>query len=204
VETLRDGGIEDKVNARRFLDIINNQTQHLEQLVKDLLELSAIESKEAKMQFEVQDIMPAIENALLMHKKAIAASELKVIVKASSNLPKTSVDRRRIEQVFINLIDNAVKFTPAGGSINIQATTDQSFVRIDVTDTGMGIASEHLNRVFERFYRIDKARSRSSGGSGLGLSIVKHIVSAHQGHIEVSSMVDKGSTFSVFLPLIKA
>lgn len=110
------------------------------------------------------------------------------------------MDRQRIEQVFLNLLDNAVKFTPPGGKIHVLVKRDLSYMRIDIKDNGVGIAAEHLSRVFERFYRVDKARSRDAGGTGLGLSIVNQIINAHQGKIEVNSSPNAGSTFTVFLP----
>jgi two-component system phosphate regulon sensor histidine kinase PhoR len=105
-----------------------------------------------------------------------------------------------IIQVFSNLIDNAVKFTPEKGKITVKAREEDDFIQIDVSDTGIGIEEEHLPRIFERFYRVDKARSREMGGTGLGLAIVKHIVHANKGKVSVKSEPGKGSTFSVFLP----
>lgn len=202
-ETLcAEGGLEDPVNARRFLEIIHKQSERLEMLVNDLLTLSAIESKEEKMDCSAQDLAPIIQSVLLMEKKTIDAASHHVTLNIPLDLPKIYVDRNRIEQVFINLLDNAVKFTPASGKINILAQVDNDFVRIDIKDSGVGIAPEHLNRVFERFYRADKARSGNTG-TGLGLSIVKHIIQAHRGRVEVQSTSGLGSTFSIFLPLIK-
>jgi two-component system phosphate regulon sensor histidine kinase PhoR len=100
----------------------------------------------------------------------------------------------------LNLLDNAVKFTPPGGKISIQAELEKPYVRVELKDNGIGIQAEHLSRVFERFYRADKARSSQAGGTGLGLAIVRHIISAHQGKIEVESSPDSGSTFRIFLP----
>ena len=117
-----------------------------------------------------------------------------------SELPPAFSDPEMIIQVFSNLIDNAVKFTPDRGKITVEAREEDEFIQIDVTDTGIGIAVEHLPRIFERFYRVDKARSREMGGTGLGLAIVKHIVHANKGKVSVQSESGKGSTFSVFLP----
>jgi len=110
-------------------------------------------------------------------------------------------DRERIHQVLFNLVDNAVRFTPPGGAVTIRAWRDDERVQIEVRDTGVGVAPEHLPRLFERFYRVDKARSRELGGTGLGLSIVKHLVAAHQGTTRVESRVHEGSTFSFTLPV---
>jgi two-component system phosphate regulon sensor histidine kinase PhoR len=115
-------------------------------------------------------------------------------------LPVITVDRQRIEQVFLNLFDNAVKFTPQGGKISIDACIDGDFVRIDVRDNGFGIALEHIPRLFERFYRVDRSRSRESGGTGLGLAIVKHVIQRHGGNLTVGSVVGQGSTFTLNLP----
>ncbi|MBI4308708.1 MAG: PAS domain-containing protein [Candidatus Omnitrophica bacterium] len=202
VETLRDeGNLEDKANAQRFLSIIHKQTQRLEMLVDDLLTLSAIESKEAKMDFGSHAVAPIVQSVLSMYKRAIDAAGHQVEVNVPQDLPAIYADRHRIEQVFINLLDNAVKFTPSPGRIRIEAKPELPFVRIDVQDTGAGIAPEHLSRIFERFYRVDKARSGMSAGTGLGLAIVKHIVQAHQGKIEVQSAPGQGTTFRIFLPM---
>jgi len=117
-----------------------------------------------------------------------------------SELPPAFSDPEMIIQVFSNLIDNAVKFTPDRGKITVKAREKDDFIQIDVSDTGIGIKEEHLPRIFERFYRVDKARSREMGGTGLGLAIVKHIVHANKGKVSVKSESGKGSTFSVFLP----
>ena len=204
VETLQEqGGVEDADNARRFLEIIHKQTKRLENLVNDLLTLSAIESKEDKMECVPTDIGPFIQSMLMMYKQAIEKSGHNIKVEIPVGLSKINADRNRLEQVFINLLDNAVKFTPTAGNITISAKAEQAFVRINIADTGIGIAPEHLSRVFERFYRADKARSSALGGTGLGLSIVKHIVHAHQGKVEVQSTLGQGTTFSVFFPIYR-
>jgi two-component system phosphate regulon sensor histidine kinase PhoR len=202
VETLQEeGGLADAANTRRFLGIIHKQTQRLEALVDDLLTLSAIESKEAKLQMAPQDIEPIIQSVVVMYKKAVDAAGQIMTAEVPPGLPKLYADRNRIEQVLINLLDNAVKFTPHKGEVYIKVKAEPPFMRLEVGDTGVGIPAEHLSRVFERFYRIDKARSVQLGGTGLGLAIVKHIVQAHQGKIEVHSTSGKGSVFTIFLPL---
>ena len=200
VETLKTSAKDDPVAMVRFLDIIDKQTQRLENLVNDLLILSSIEFKEVKMNFLAEPLNKIISTVMALQKKTIEDKGHQVSVDISENLPKVLVDRQRMEQVFLNLLDNAVKFTPAGGKIGIQARWDQPYVVIEVKDNGVGIPAEHLSRVFERFYRVDKARSRDAGGTGLGLAIVRQIISAHQGKIEVESAPDAGSTFRIFLP----
>lgn len=200
VETLKTTAQEDPLSVGRFLDIIDKQAQRLESLVNDLLILSAIESKEVKMNIVAEPLNRIVQNLLTLHKKVIEDKGHQMAVDIPADLPKVLVDRQRIEQVFLNLLDNAAKFTPAGGRISIQARLEKPYVRIEFRDTGVGIPSEHLSRVFERFYRVDRARSREAGGTGLGLAIVRQIVASHQGKVEVESKIDVGSTFRIFLP----
>ena len=200
VETLKTSAKDDPVALVRFLDIIDKQAQRLENLVNDLLILSSIEFKEVKMNFMAEPLNKIISTVLALQKKTIEDKGHQVLVDVPEDLPKVLVDRQRMEQVFLNLLDNAVKFTPKGGQISIRAYLDKPYVRIEVKDNGVGIPPEHLSRVFERFYRVDKARSREAGGTGLGLAIVRQIVSAHQGKIEVESALELGSTFRIFLP----
>ncbi len=200
VETLHNGAIDDKVQGRRFLEIIFKQTQRLENLVNDLLVLSSLESKGIKMNFVKGDLVALIQSIVVMKKKQIDDFNHTLNLTMPSNLPLIKMDSQRMEQVFINLLDNAIKFTPPGGKIEIKVTPEDQYFRIDVIDNGVGISSEYLNRIFERFFRVDKSRSQATGGTGLGLSIVKHIVELHGGRISVSSMLGKGSAFSVFLP----
>ena len=200
VETLKTTAKDDPVAAGRFLDIIEKQTQNLENLVSDLLVLSSIESKEVKMNFMAESLNKIIVPVLALQKKIIEDKGHQVFVNIPADLPNLLVDRQRMEQVFINLLDNAVKFTPPGGKLSISAYWEKPYVRIEVKDNGVGIPAEHLSRVFERFYRVDRARSREAGGTGLGLAIVRQIVSAHKGKIEVESSSGSGSTFRIFLP----
>ena len=201
VETLKGGALSDEKLAKRFLDIIQVQTEKLENLVTDILTLSTLESKDVKMKFESISIVIVLTSVVDLYKTQIEKKNLTLEMDLGKNLKFISVDCQKIEQVFSNLLDNAIKFTPAGGEIAIRAYQENSFVRIDVKDSGVGIAEEHLPRLFERFYRVDKSRSREFGGTGLGLAIVKHIVQAHNGKITVTSQVDNGSIFSVFLPI---
>lgn len=201
VETLQSGALKDPENANRFLDIIEKQTGRLENLVNDLLTLSSLESHELKMDLQPNAIGKIITTVVNLHKGHLDRMGQSLQIDISSDLPPVLVDRQRMEQVFLNLLDNAIKFTSQGGEIFVSAVYEKEFIRVDVRDTGIGIASEHIPRLFERFYRVDKARSRELGGTGLGLSIVKHIVIAHKGKVNVASKVGVGTTFSVYLPV---
>lgn len=201
VETLQSGAMEDKANAVRFLDIIAKQANRLENLVNDLLILSSLESKDVKMNFVKAEITSVISSVILMKKKQIEYLKHTLTFDVSPNIPPVIMDTQRMEQVFLNLLDNAVKFTPSGGKIQIKIIQDGKYLRTDIVDSGLGISSEHLNRIFERFFRVDKSRSQETGGTGLGLSIVKHIIEAHNGKVSVESTLGRGSRFSVYLPL---
>ncbi len=201
VETLQSGAIEDKENASRFLEIIAKQTQRLENLVNDLLILSSLESKDIEMNLTQAHITSVIFSVVLMKKKQIEQLKHNLMIDIPSDLPLLMIDTQRMEQVFLNLLDNAVKFTPAGGEIQIKGVLEGQYVRVDVVDNGPGIFSEDLSRIFERFFRVDKSRSQETGGTGLGLSIVKHIVEAHQGKVTAESILGGGARFCVLLPV---
>lgn len=200
VETLKTSAKDDPSAVGRFLDIIEKQALRLENLVNDLLILSSLESKEIKMNIVPESLGKIINSVLALQKKVMEDKGHHVTIDIPEDLPSILVDRQRAEQVFLNLLDNAVKFTSPGGQISISAQWDNPYVQVVIKDNGIGIAPEHLSRVFERFYRVDKSRSRDAGGTGLGLAIVRQIVWAHQGKIEVESAVDAGSTFRIFLP----
>ncbi|MBF0122498.1 MAG: PAS domain-containing protein [Candidatus Omnitrophica bacterium] len=205
-ETLRSGAIDDKEKAYRFVDIIDTQAKRLEALVSDVLSLSRVEAREADrsvLELDAEDVSQLIEGAISVQRNHIDDKRHIVEVVCPQEL-KVLVDRGEIEHVFLNLIDNAIKFTPEGGRIMIRVMEEGAFVRIDVEDSGIGIDKVHIDRLFERFYRIDASRSRELGGTGLGLAIVKHVVQAHNGKISVTSLPGKGSTFSVFLPVVRA
>jgi len=200
VETLQGEDLDGKKTAKRFLEIIQKQTEHLEHLVNDLLSLSSLESKESKMNLEPVSLQGVIDAVVNFHKLQSDKKRQNISLIFPRDLPPALVDRAKIDEVFSNLLDNAIKFTPEGGSVVIRAKEENGNVRIDIEDTGIGIPVEHLPRIFERFYRVDKSRSRELGGTGLGLSIVKHIVQAHNGKVSVESTPHQGSRFSVFLP----
>jgi two-component system phosphate regulon sensor histidine kinase PhoR len=192
-ETLRT--VENDAKATtRFIELIQRNSERLANLIDDLLELSRIESRELKLESEAIDLGAVIDRALAQHAHR---AQLKRITLAhdTSGVPSVLADRRALEHVLGNLIDNALKYCGDGAAVKISATSDNRFIRVAVADTGPGISSEHLSRVFERFYRVDAGRSRELGGTGLGLSIVKHLVEAMGGAVSVESETGAGSTF---------
>jgi two-component system phosphate regulon sensor histidine kinase PhoR len=199
VETLLDGAIDDPSVSRGFLEKVEVEVDGLSQLVRELLELSLIESGQAPLEMQdtqVADIVYDVASRL--HAQARRAS-IDLQVQIQDDIPAIKADGRRIQQVLVNLVHNAVKFTPAGGSITVGAEVRDRTVHVWVADTGIGIPDEDLPRIFERLYKVD--RSRSSGGTGLGLAIAKHIVKAHGGEIWAESQQGKGSVFHFTIPI---
>lgn len=197
VETLLDGAMENSATCRRFLSIIDTETDRLSRLIEDLLTLSSIESKERIIRPRPVCMVRSIRTVINMMSPQISEKLLRVEFIYPPEIPLIHADEDLLGQVLINLLDNAIKYTPRGGSIYIRSKKDDSRLITTVQDTGMGIPRESISRVFERFYRVDKARSRSQGGTGLGLAIVKHIVESHGGEVFVESEAGKGSTFGV-------
>jgi two-component system phosphate regulon sensor histidine kinase PhoR len=200
-ETLLGGALEDVQNRSRFLEIIREHALRLGRLTDDLLKLSQIEA--GQMQREMRPVaVPEIINPC-MEVARIKAEQKGLFLEAeySGNLPMLFGDARSFQEILQNLLDNAVRYTAAGGHIRVKAAADGSELVLSVADTGIGIPKADQDRIFERFYRADAARSRESGGTGLGLSIVKHLVEAHGGRIKVESEVGQGSTFYVYLPM---
>ncbi|MCM8791110.1 MAG: cell wall metabolism sensor histidine kinase WalK [Candidatus Omnitrophica bacterium] len=200
-ETLLDGKADSEETVRDFLGIIYQDSNRLANLIDDLLDLSRIESGKMKMELEELDIAPIARRCFNVLEKSAKDKSIAVTLDIPSGLPCVMGDEKRLVQVFLNLLDNAVKYTPAGGKVILRASLKDKAVQIDISDTGIGISEKDLPRIFERFYRVDKARSRELGGTGLGLSIVKHIVQAHNGQIWVQSTPGKGSTFSFTIPV---
>jgi len=201
-ETLLEGALDDKDNAREFIGIIYQDSNRLATLINDLLDLSRIESGKMKMNFVELDPVSLIKRAVSVIENQAKAKAIALKIDVPSSLPKIKADETRFAQVMINLLDNAIKYSPEGGVANISAKVVEGFLQIDISDTGIGISEIDLPRIFERFYRVDKARSRELGGTGLGLSIVKHIVSSHGGQVWVKSELGLGSTFSFTIPLV--
>ncbi|MFA5144460.1 MAG: ATP-binding protein [Candidatus Omnitrophota bacterium] len=200
-ETLLEGALEDKDNAKEFINIIYQDSNRLSQLINDLLDLSKIESGKLKMSFVALEPAAFIKRVAAVIESQAKAKSITLKLNIPSGLPKIKADEARLLQVMINLLDNAIKYTTEGGLVTVSVKAAGSALQIDVTDTGIGISEQDLPRIFERFYRVDKARSRELGGTGLGLSIVKHIVSSHEGQVWVKSELGLGSTFSFTIPL---
>ena len=198
VETLEDGAINDKANAIRFLEIIKKHTQRLGNIIDDLLRLSELESG-GGIEMAGLDLKDLIDEVVMGFGHALSAKEQKLAVTAAGDFTIIG-NRDKLEQVFVNLIDNAVKYTKQGGQIKVNLAESDDFVTVAVEDNGIGIPKEDIERVFERFYRVDKAHSREVGGTGLGLSIAKHIVLAHKGEICIDSESGKGTKVLVTLP----
>jgi two-component system phosphate regulon sensor histidine kinase PhoR len=200
-ETLLEGAIEDKDNAKDFISIIYKESNRLAKLIDDLLNLSRIESNGMKMVFLPVDVLSVINRIVSIIDKQAELKSISIRIDALPGLQKVLADETRLSQVILNLLDNAVKYTHENGVLTITVLSkDAKFIQVDVSDTGIGIPEKDLPRIFERFYRVDKARSRELGGTGLGLSIVKHIIQAHGGEVWVKSEPGKGSTFSFTIP----
>ena len=200
VETLKERALDDPEKAEQFLDILSNQTNRLNAIIEDLLILSRIEaeSERAIIQLDKTNIKPVISAA--MELSQISAERRNVTMElACDDDITTLLNAPLLEQALINLIDNAVKYSPEGEKIQVEVQRQDEQIDIAVQDNGCGIPAEHLDRIFERFYVVDKARSRKLGGTGLGLAIVKHIAHAHRGTVSVKSTVGKGSTFTIHL-----
>jgi two-component system phosphate regulon sensor histidine kinase PhoR len=197
VETLED---EEDIKNLRYLEIIKRHTDRLMNIVRDLLLLSELEEKGEILELEDVSIGDIIESILKIFENRLKEKGLKITLNIPDAIPQIKADPFKIEQIFINLIDNAVKYTEEG-EITISITENNGFTTISIKDTGIGISSEHLPRIFERFYVADKSRSKRLGGTGLGLSIVKHIVNLHKGKIEVESGPGKGTSFIINLPV---
>jgi len=200
VETLLGGAINNKVEAKEFLEIALNHSHRLNNIVNDLLVISKIETEDIKMDSAAVNIKNIIRNVVKLLEENSHSKKQSLKIDVPDNIPSITADEKKLEQVFLNLLDNAIKFTPEGGTILIKAADMETAVKVEISDTGIGIPAEHIGRIFERFYRVDAARSREMGGTGLGLSIVKHIVNLHKGSITVESLPGKGSVFSVHLP----
>jgi two-component system phosphate regulon sensor histidine kinase PhoR len=198
-ETLRDGAMDQPSVAKDFVGKMNVEIDRLAQMVQEMGDLSRIESGEAPLQKKPVDVADVAARAVERLKAQSERAGLQIKLNIVTGLPKVSADEARIEQVLVNLVHNAIKFTPPGGRITVSGKAEGDKLIVSVSDTGVGISEDDQPRVFERFYKADRARA--GGGTGLGLAIAKHVVEAHGGRIWVESMEGKGSTFSFTLPL---
>ncbi|CAH1206316.1 Alkaline phosphatase synthesis sensor protein PhoR [Paenibacillus plantiphilus] len=215
-ETLLGGAVNDPETARSFLQIIFDESDRLNRLIGDILELSKIESRRVPLMFSPIELEPFMSKTVELMESEAVRKDIGITMKVEPGL-YVEADEDRLRQIVMNLLSNGINYTPEGGVVSIlvepvllpwmegmnEEDVDYEHIRIMITDTGIGIPKKDLPRVFERFYRVDKARSRSSGGTGLGLSIVKHLVELHRGSIELDSNVGIGSTFTIELPVLQ-
>ncbi|HEX2164842.1 MAG TPA: ATP-binding protein, partial [Thermoanaerobaculia bacterium] len=203
-ETLRDGALAEPETARRFLARVLDQTRRLELLLADLLTLSRLESAEAPRERRPVDLAAVVARAVETVSAAARERRVEIAVDAAAGLPRVPGDADHLERMAVNLLDNAVKYNRPGGRVTVtlaaEAAGGAPAVLLAVADTGLGIPTAARDRVFERFYRVDRGRARDEGGTGLGLAIVKHVVQGHGGTIDLDSRPGQGSTFRVRLP----
>jgi two-component system, OmpR family, phosphate regulon sensor histidine kinase PhoR len=199
-ETLLDGAMLEPEHATPFLQIIRQASEQLTALVNDVLDLSKIESGYIEYQFTAVDLKALVQQSVELLSSSINKKQIKLNIAIPDELPRVYADARYLDIAIRNLLDNAIKYVDdRNGRIKISAFRSGDAIRLEVEDNGIGISKSDLGRIFERFYRVDKARSRERGGTGLGLAIVKHIILAHKGDVEVRSRVNHGSVFSVVL-----
>ena len=199
VEALKDGAINDEEKSRRFLSIISQHTKRMNEIISDLLKLSQIESRDFSLKIEPFPVAELFEEVLFSLKPSADKKSQVIEISLNDENQKVSGDRYRINQALTNLIDNAVKYTAEKGKIKLESRDRGDYVEIAVSDSGIGIPLSDVPHIFERFYRVDKGRSKELGGTGLGLSIVKHIIEAHGSKVEVKSQLGQGSEFSFCL-----
>ncbi|HMQ03198.1 MAG TPA: ATP-binding protein [Pyrinomonadaceae bacterium] len=199
VETLEDGAIDDRENNRRFLSTIRRNAERMHGLISDILELSLIESGNVSIQTKPVQLHNLVNEVFLSLSSKAAERDI-VLTNEVSEEARAVADPVRLEQMLTNLIDNAIKFNRPAGNVTVSASESSDKTAITVSDTGEGIMPEHLTRVFERFYRVDRGRTREVGGTGLGLAIVKHLSRLHGGEVSVESVPGRGTAFTVELP----
>jgi two-component system phosphate regulon sensor histidine kinase PhoR len=202
VETLLEGDLTDAAQTRQFLDVIAKNTQRLDAIIDDLLSLSRLEEGGSKKNivFKTVYLKSILANAVELSKIKAEQKQITININCLDNV-KINANNLLLEQAVFNLIDNAIKYSEPNKTVNVSAQESEKELLISVHDSGFGIEDKHLSRIFERFYVVDKSRSRKLGGTGLGLAIVKHIINLHKGCVTVQSEVGKGSTFTIHLPL---
>ncbi|RKQ29934.1 PAS domain S-box protein [Oceanobacillus halophilus] len=198
-ETLMDNGLKDKDAANEFIKIIYNESDRMQVLIEELLTLSRMEQENFQLVLHKIDAGELIEQIIPTFRMKAQERKLTFSSSIENNL-QFKADKDMFKQIIINLLDNAMNYTSELGEVNLAVTSTEEYIHIKVSDTGIGIEQKALPRIFERFYRVDKARSRHTGGTGLGLAIVKHIVDVHDGKIEIDSEVNKGTNVHVYLP----
>ncbi|MEA4847995.1 MAG: ATP-binding protein [Clostridiaceae bacterium] len=199
-ETLLDGALDNKEYTVNFLTVINSESERMTRLVKDLLQLSKLDYDKMEWNMKSLNILNIVRDCVVKMEMAAKQKSQSLTFEALGELCEINGDKDRIEQVIINIIGNAIKYTPEKGIIKVTAKRSENNVEVRIADSGMGIPKEDLPRLFERFYRVDKARSRAMGGTGLGLSIAKNIVEAHKGSIRIESEYGKGSEVIISFP----
>ncbi len=204
-ETLLNPEVKDPQEIQKFLQIIQRHAARLGRIIEDILALSRIErdAETHQIELKVENLKPILSQALEMCVQKAAKKNIRLTLDCSSDL-RVALDPYLLEQAVVNLIDNAIRYSHNDTNVEVRAQPQSTEVLISVTDHGPGIPEKHLPRVFERFYRVDKARSREQGGTGLGLAIVKHISLAHNGRVDVQSEVGRGSVFTIYLPIISS
>ena len=204
IETLRGPAADDPPAQRRFLGIMDGEAARMQRLIDDLLSLSRIELVEHQPPAGAVDLASFLPRIAAGFEPRLAERHMQLRVALAPDLPLVAADADQLAQVVQNLLDNAVKYGTERGTVQLTAETQGTGATFAVTDDGQGIARQHLPRLTERFYRVDKGRSRAIGGTGLGLAIVKHIVNRHRGQLTIESTEGKGSTFRIWLPAAKA
>jgi two-component system phosphate regulon sensor histidine kinase PhoR len=203
LETIKAGAINNINETKKFIDIILKQAERLNRLVEDLLTISKIELNEIRFNFENVFLSDAVTNVISIVEKKATSKKITIENNMPEKLRPVRADRDRLTQILVNVLDNAVKFTPESGKVIIAADETDAHSVVSIIDTGIGVPKDEIQRFGERFYRVDKTRSRDLGGTGLGLSIVKHLMIAHGGRMEIESQFGRGTKVSLFFPLHK-
>ena len=203
LETLQTGALDHPEDARRFIEIMLHQAYRLNRLVEDLMTISKIELGEVILHLEDIYVLEIADHVTALLDAKAKDKHIHVENRIRQDLPFIRADRDRLSQVFVNVLDNAIKFTPEGGHITLAAAVKEEMLVVSITDTGAGIPRDEIARLGERFYRVDKTRSREMGGTGLGLSIVKHLMMVHGGKMEIESQLGYGTKISLFFPNAK-
>lgn len=202
LEALQDGLIEKEENRRKYYDVMYKETLHMSRLVEDIFDLIKLENNEISLEKTPVDFTSVLHKVAFKLRPQAQEKDLEIIVQAEESLPKVLGDRDRLEQIVANLVQNALKFTEQG-AVCLTAAVDRDQLKVEVTDTGLGISKEDQELIWERFFKVDRGRSKENKGTGLGLAIVRELVELHQGEIVLQSELGQGTTFTIWLPLYK-